>query len=262
MRAARASEAVRRALAKADGPILAAHGESLPSFVALLGRAAKLFAEDGGLKDDASPELAAIRSRLRRRRGEVSRLLEKLLDQRREALGDAVVVLRNDRYCLPVLASSRGRVPGIVHDRSGSGQTVFVEPMEVIESNNDLALTSAEERREVDRLLSEFGREVLAQADELEAAVDGLAALDALEAKVAFGEMGRRTAAGDLATTAPGRCAPRGILFSTRGTKACGAACSGRRARAATPCPWTSSFRAESTSWSSRAPTPAERPSS
>jgi len=190
VRAARASEAVRRALAKADGPILAAHGESLPSFIALLGRAAKLFAEDGGLKDDASPELAAIRSRLRRRRGEVSRLLEKLLDTRREALGDAVVVLRNDRYCLPVLASSRGRVPGIVHDRSGSGQTVFVEPMEVIESNNDLALTSAEERREVDRLLSEFGREVLAQAEELEAAVDGLAALDALEAKVAFGEMG------------------------------------------------------------------------
>jgi len=190
VRAARACDAVRRALAKADGPILAAHRERLPSFEALLQRAAKLFGEDGGLKDDASPQLAAIRARLRRRRGEVSRLLEKLLDERREALGDALVVLRNDRYCLPVQASARGRVPGIVHDRSGSGQTVFVEPMEVIESNNDLALTAAEERREVERLLSEFGREVLAQADELRDAVAGLAALDALEAKVAFGEMG------------------------------------------------------------------------
>ena len=59
--------------------------------------------------------------------------------------------------------------------------------MEVIESNNDLALTAAEERREVERLLSEFGREVLAQADELRDAVAGLAVLDALEAKVAFG---------------------------------------------------------------------------
>jgi DNA mismatch repair protein MutS2 len=158
--------------------------------VPLLGRATKLFAEDGGLKDDASPELSAIRTRLRRRRGEVSRLLEKLLDARREALGDAVVVLRNDRYCLPVQASARGRVPGIVHDRSGSGQTVFVEPMEVIESNNDLALTAAEERREVERLLSGFGREVLEQSDDLRDAVDDLAVLDALEAKVAFGEMG------------------------------------------------------------------------
>ena len=190
VRAARAAEAVRRALAKAEGPILSAHRDLLPSFVELLGRAARLFAEDGGLKDDASPELAAIRGRLRRRRGEVSRLLQKLLDDRREALGDAVVVLRNDRYCLPVQASARARVPGIVHDRSGSGQTVFVEPMEVIESNNDLALTAAEERREVERLLSEFGREVLAKSDDLAAAVDGLAALDALEAKVAFGETG------------------------------------------------------------------------
>ena len=190
VRAARATEAVRRSLAKAEGPILKAHGDRLPSFVALIGRAAKLFAEDGGLKDDASPQLSAIRTRLRRRRGEVSKLLEKLLDDRREALGDAVVVLRNDRYCLPVQASARGRVPGIVHDRSGSGQTVFVEPMEVIESNNDLALTAAEERREIDRLLSEFGRDVLGQADELRVAVGALAALDALEARVAFGEMG------------------------------------------------------------------------
>ena len=190
VRAARAAEAVRRALAKAEGPILSARRDRLPSFVELLGRAAKLFADDGGLKDDASPELSAIRARLRRRRGEVSRLLEKLLDDRREALGDAVVVLRNDRYCLPVQASARGRVPGIVHDRSGSGQTVFVEPLEVIESNNDLALTAAEERREVERLLSEFGREVLEHAEALLEAVDGLAVLDALEAKVAFGEMG------------------------------------------------------------------------
>ena len=190
VRAARASDAVRRALAKTDSPILSARREALPPFDALLARAAKLFGEDGQLKDDASPELLAIRSRLRRRRGEVSRLLEKLLDDRREALGDSVVVLRNDRYCLPVQASSRSRVPGIVHDRSGSGQTVFVEPMEVIESNNDLALLSAEERREVERLLADFGRTILAHAIDLRRAVEALGELDALEAKAEFGEMG------------------------------------------------------------------------
>ncbi len=190
VRAARACDSVRRFLAKADTPHLSARRERLPVFEALLAHAARLFGADGLLRDDASPALAGARSKLRRRRTEVSRQLEKILGERHEALGDAVVVMRNDRYCLPVLASSRGRVPGIVHDRSGSGQTVFVEPLEVIEANNDLALLAAEERREVERLLGEFGRAVLGEADALLDAVDALAALDALEAKVAFGEMG------------------------------------------------------------------------
>jgi DNA mismatch repair protein MutS2 len=190
VRAARASDAVRRALAKAEGPQLAARRERLPAFESLLAHAARLFGADGLLRDDASPALAAARAKLRRRRGEVSRQLEKIVGERHDAMGDSVVVLRNDRYCLPVLASARGRVPGIVHDRSGSGQTIFVEPLEVVEANNDLALLAAEERREAERLLAEFGRDALAHAPALEAAVAELAGLDALEAVVAFGEMG------------------------------------------------------------------------
>lgn len=190
VRLARATQAVRRSLERAEGPPLGERRASLPSLDALLAQAARLFGADGQLRDDASPELSAIRSKLRRRRGEVSRTLEKLLDARRDSFGDALVVLRNDRYCLPVLASARARVPGIVHDRSGSGQTVFVEPLEVIEANNDLALLAAEERREVERLLREFGVLVLSRADELRDASAELAALDALEAKVAFGEIG------------------------------------------------------------------------
>jgi DNA mismatch repair protein MutS2 len=190
VRAARATQAVRRSLERAEGPHFADRLLRLPSLEALLAEAAKLFGADGLLRDDASPELAAIRGKLRRRRGEVSRALERLLDSRRDAFGDAVVVLRNDRYCLPVLASARARVPGIVHDRSGSGQTVFVEPLEVIEPNNDLALLAAEERREIERLLRTFGDLVLSREDELRAASLELAELDALEARVAFGEMG------------------------------------------------------------------------
>jgi len=190
VRAARACEAVRRALAKAEGPILAGHRERLPPFEALLARAARLFGADGLLRDDASPALASARSRLRKRREEVSRQLERLVGDRHDALGDAVVVLRNDRYCLPVLASARGRVPGIVHDRSGSGQTVFVEPLEVVEANNDLALLAVEERREAERLLAEFGRLLLDERPALEGAVQSLALLDALEAKAGFGETG------------------------------------------------------------------------
>jgi DNA mismatch repair protein MutS2 len=186
--AARAAEAVRRALVKAESPYLSRRREAMPGFVPLLGSARRLFDTDGTIKDSASPALHDVRTRLRRRRTEVSRSLNRLLDERRDFLGDAVVVLRNDRYCLPVLASARARVPGIVHDRSGSGQTVFVEPIDVIESNNELAMLAGEERREVERLLAEFGQQVLAAGDDLEDAVAQIAALDALEAKVEFGE--------------------------------------------------------------------------
>ncbi len=186
---ARAAAAVRRALDHADSPKLVERRERLPQFEELVRQAQKIFASDGTIRDDASPELASVRGRLRRRRNEVARNLEKLVDQRREYLGDAVVVLRNDRYCLPVLSSARARVPGMVHDRSGSGQTVFVEPMEVIEANNDLAMLAGEERREVERLLTGFGRLVLAAAPDLASAVEDLAALDALEAKVEFGDL-------------------------------------------------------------------------
>ncbi len=179
---------MRRALAKAESPRLIRRRDAIPGFIELIGQARRLFAADGTIRDDASPALADARTKLRRRRTEVSRSLNRILDERRDFLGDAVVVLRNDRYCLPVIASARSRVPGIVHDRSGSGQTVFVEPLDVIESNNDLALLAAEERHEVERLLAAFGLLILDSAEDLEEAVAQMAALDALEAKVEFGE--------------------------------------------------------------------------
>jgi DNA mismatch repair protein MutS2 len=186
---ARASEAVRRFLSEVATPILSERRQRLPVLEKLIDRARRLFAAEGGLRDDASPALSAARSKLRRRRGEVSRSLEKILLERREILGDSVVVLRNDRYCLPIQASARSRLPGIVHDRSGSGQTVFVEPLDVIEANNDLALLASEERLEVERLLREFGGEVLVAAPDLAGAARELAELDALEARVEFGEL-------------------------------------------------------------------------
>jgi DNA mismatch repair protein MutS2 len=180
---------VRRALAHARSPLLAERAASIPDLQPLINLFARILGPDGTVKDDASAELGAIRRRLRRRRTEVSRMLEKMLETRRDALADNVVVLRNDRYCLPVTASSRSRVAGIVHDRSGSGQTVFVEPLEVVEANNELALAAAEERREIERLLAELGREVLGCADELSDATEEVASLDALEAAVEFGAL-------------------------------------------------------------------------
>ena len=186
---ARAGQAVRRVLARSESPALAERATRLPDLQGLVDAAARIFGPDGAVRDDASPELAAIRRRLRRRRTEVSRMLDRMLETRRDALADSVIVLRNDRYCLPIAASARSRVAGIVHDRSGSGQTVFVEPLEVVESNNELALAGAEERREVERLLAEFGRAVLDRAGDLLTVEEELAALDAGEASVEFGEI-------------------------------------------------------------------------
>jgi DNA mismatch repair protein MutS2 len=186
---AKAAQAVRRALARVESRNLSERGERLPDLQPLVDAAARIIGSDGAVRDDASTELLGVRRRLRRRRTEVSRRLEKMLETRRDALADSVVVLRNDRYCLPVAASARGRIAGIVHDRSGSGQTVFVEPLEVVEANNELALAVAEERREVERLLTELGRDVLDRAGALVAAVGEVAELDALEAAVEFGEV-------------------------------------------------------------------------
>lgn len=187
---AKAAQAVRRALAGVETPELAERGRRLPDLQALVDAAARIIGPDGAVRDDASSELAALRRRLRRRRSDVSARLEKMLETRRDALADAVVVLRNDRYCLPVSASARSRVAGIVHDRSGSGHTVFVEPLEVVEANNELALATAEERREVERLLTSLGGDMLDRADDLLAAADQLAELDALEAAAELGALG------------------------------------------------------------------------
>jgi len=158
----------------------------MPDLQDLVDAASRIIGPDGAVRDDASPELASLRRRLRRRRSEVAARLEKMLETRRDALADAVVVLRNDRYCLPVSASARSRVAGIVHDRSGSGHTIFVEPLEVVEANNELALSVAEERREVERLLTSLGRAVLDRTEDLVSAVEQVAELDALEAAAEF----------------------------------------------------------------------------
>jgi DNA mismatch repair protein MutS2 len=185
---ARAAQAVRRALSAVETPYLSQRGRRLPDLQPLMDAAARIIGPDGAVRDDASKELAALRGRLRRRRADVSRRLEKMLETRREALADAVIVLRNDRYCLPVSASARSRVAGILHDRSGSGQTVFVEPLEVVEANNELAIAAAEERREVERLLTSLGRAVLDRSDDLLTATAEVAELDAREAAVDFAE--------------------------------------------------------------------------
>ncbi|MES1247225.1 MAG: endonuclease MutS2, partial [Actinomycetota bacterium] len=116
--------------------------------------------EGGGLRDTASPRLRQLRQELRRSRRGVEEALQRLARSAalQPHLQETFVAERSGRPVLAVKASSRASVPGIVHDASASGQTLFVEPFEAVELNNRHAEAVAAERDEVERILDELSR--------------------------------------------------------------------------------------------------------
>lgn len=184
---ARASERSRGIDADlSDLPRMTARLFALPDLSEPVKTAARLFEPDGSLADHASPKLHGLRTRLRRERQSLYENARQWLARNAaEASGDTVV-LREDRYCVPVSASAATRVRGIVHDRSASGQTVFVEPLEIADANNALSLLSSDLRREEERIRREFGRDLLSRGDDLVSAAAILADLDAIAARALF----------------------------------------------------------------------------
>ncbi len=120
-------------------------------------------AGDDELHDNASPALASIRRRIRAAQGDVKDSLNRIVRQHSRALQDAIVTLRGDRYVVPVKAEHRGDVPGLVHDTSASGATLFIEPLAVVELNNKIRELMGLEREEIDRILAELSAEVAEQ---------------------------------------------------------------------------------------------------
>jgi DNA mismatch repair protein MutS2 len=100
-----------------------------------------------------------------------------------KAIQDAVVTIREGRFVVPIKAEFSGEVPGIVHDTSSSGQTLFVEPLAALDANNRLRTLRLEEEREIARILAELSRQVGANAQQIETNVEMLAQLDVLVAK-------------------------------------------------------------------------------
>lgn len=132
----------------------------------------------GGLLDGASPELASVRRRLVGARRAASDLLRDLAVRLRPHLQESFTTLRGGRPVLAVKASSRSAVPGIVHDSSGSGETIFVEPIALVEANNRTRQLAAEEAEEVERILRALSRLVGEERETLDALTAALAALD------------------------------------------------------------------------------------
>ncbi len=140
----------------------------------------------GEIDDAASPELARLRREINAQRGRLQKSLETVMRNSGAAIQDAIVTQRNERFVIPVKADFRGKVGGVAHGFSSSGATVFVEPLEAIEANNELQNLKGKEEREVARILFALTEELRGQLPAIEAAVEAVAELDFIKAKVEF----------------------------------------------------------------------------
>ena len=158
--------------------------DGLPRLVDLRDTLRHALEDDGSLTDRASPRLRQLRQQVRDRRRRIVADLERMLSAEGDRLfADRFVTVRHGRYVLPVRAEARQRVRGIVHDRSQSGQTIFVEPEAVVEANNDLVQALREEEQEAARILAELTAAVRARLGELERFVHAIGELDWLFAR-------------------------------------------------------------------------------
>src|SRR6204780_4302251 len=145
---------------------------------------------DGTLDDKASPELARIRRDIEKQRRSIHDSLRGYLRRLSEggAVQDELVTIRGERFVIPVKVEQKRRVQGVVHGASSSGQTVFVEPLETIEQNNELVRLFDEEQAEIHRILLEMTRQIGEKAGQIQAASEVLAELELQFAKARFAE--------------------------------------------------------------------------
>jgi DNA mismatch repair protein MutS2 len=167
-------------------PLLAARAVSLGDFRDLLAAIRRCVLPNGEISDDASPLLRRIRVSRAQTRDAIQKTLKQILRARNAEAGEDYVTLRNDRFVIPVRAEHRRTAPGVVHGASGTGQTVFVEPFETVEVNNQLVQLGEDEAAEIIRILAELTDRLRAQKSALDAAVETIAAMDSVLARARF----------------------------------------------------------------------------
>ena len=180
------ANAVRRA--RASFPILHAIVERTTPFEREIADIRRKIDPSGEVVDDASPELRSIRDRLRRQRARLRGTLESYLRGKDTAkyLQQQIVTDRHGRYVLVVRAEHRASIPGIVHGSSGSGASLYLEPLSTVEINNDIVALEQQEHEEVLRILLALSDAFRERADDLERTVGAAAELDVLNARARF----------------------------------------------------------------------------
>jgi DNA mismatch repair protein MutS2 len=157
-----------------------------PTLLAAIERINKKLLPGGEIDDSASPELAKLRREINKQRERLTRSLEAAMRAAGTAIQDEIVTIRNERFVIPVKTDFRGKVGGVAHGYSGSGSTVFVEPFEAIEANNELQNLRGQEEREVARILFDLTEQLREELPAIEMAVDAVAELDLIKTKTVF----------------------------------------------------------------------------
>ena len=170
-------------------PILGDLASEIGRFSAIETAISSAIAQSGDVMDSASPTLARVRSEVKVIH---SRLTEKLhsfiqSSQYRTAIQEPVITIRSDRYCIPVKAEYKGQIPGIVHDSSASGATLFVEPTAVVELGNKRRQLAIKEREEVDKVLSAITAKVGGSSEHILASLHVIGLIDCIAARAKLG---------------------------------------------------------------------------
>ncbi len=138
------------------------------------------------VKDHASAELAQIRRELAHSADRVRKRMAAIVESHKDWLQDTVITMREGRLVLPLKEEFRGRIPGLIHDHSATGATLFVEPLEIIEMNNRIRELHLKEKREIARILRELTSLLRVHLFDLEENLDALATLDFIHAKASL----------------------------------------------------------------------------
>ena len=178
-----------RSRERAVYPTLHRLTEDVISLEAIANHIDSLIDRFGQMRDSASDELYRIRRAIREREGQASKRLQQVLQAAKSAgivEADATLSIRDGRAVIPVSAGNKRKLNGFVQGESATGKTVFIEPVEVVELNNELRELEYAERREIVRILSELTDRIRPEIDTIEASADYLATIDMLRAKGRF----------------------------------------------------------------------------
>lgn len=188
---------LQRTLAKQKGqyPLLAELTEEMDECRKIQDAIEKAIDDNAEIKDSASARLAIIRSELKIAFERLQNKLNRILSSRNNQLylQEHIITMRSGRYVIPIKADYKGKIPGVVHDSSSSGATLFIEPLDVVELNNKWRESQIEEEKEIRRILAALTEEVARESERIVRAVEILGYLDMTLAKALWAQRNNAT---------------------------------------------------------------------
>ncbi len=172
-------------------PLLSQLAQSLFPFPYIISSIDRIIDRFGNIKDNASPELAEIRSSISSMSGTINATMRRVISRATQAgyiESDTTPAMRDGRLVIPVAPMHKRKINGIVHDESASGKTIYIEPAEIVEANNRLRELQMEERREITRILISIADEIRPHIDDMLGSYDILGEIDFIHAKALFAQ--------------------------------------------------------------------------